>query len=744
MSRRWDVSGNLINEEPPKRRWDEQGNEINSLSQGNTNPAKQLMKGVEAKKREMLNPSNSRMGDPSFQSLPLGEQLTEMRRDNPNFAALSPKDQGEVIAKTRLETLDKQARGRGYGEVIMEGISNLPDTVVNILKGVDPKTGKAGGPLQSLMNMAEAHGPEATEQERIAAQEEAQGQVIRPLARRASRYVPGGPQGAVIGDKISAGKVAEGLGDATMLVGPSLLGAAAKIPAVSRQLAKIPDSISYTRTVRNVNNPIEESALASVAPNVRMTPGQRAGDTRLQKVESNLRNYPGTSAEAEEFYSGQESDVAAEGARRVRQQGQIPGSRPLKTNEIGAGGNVAFTLTRRINALKSYADKMYDSFRQTTARNERFVKTGEGVNYRYESGASPDPIAAPYTVIDKMETPVVLDSVRQQLVPVYEDLARNLPEAKRANSPAFKALDELMKSNIKNMSATDFDQFLSALKSITRDGDSTFLFDKSQRIAKKVITSGEKIFQDAVQGAGPNALEKLKKGRQAVREYHETAEFLEDMRSEPGALYKNLVTGGDQVHNVLLGLKRIAPKALETVGRTFLDGLLDTATKEGGWSRSAGVKAAWERMGPETKNLMFGPKVTQNLNDFFLGAKRLVTSEGSQTAGRMSAFMSYGDVGTAIAELVGGVASGHPLIGAVGAGATLLKTRVQPAILAKLAFHPAGAQLLNQVLQIPLGTKAFQSAMGKLNQIAKAPAAVGRVTNTDKRSEEGDPLELYK
>ena len=50
MSRRWDVSGNLINEEPPKRRWDEQGNEINSLSQGNTNPAKQLMKGVEAKK----------------------------------------------------------------------------------------------------------------------------------------------------------------------------------------------------------------------------------------------------------------------------------------------------------------------------------------------------------------------------------------------------------------------------------------------------------------------------------------------------------------------------------------------------------------------------------------------------------------------------------------------------------------------------------------------------------------------
>ena len=711
---------------------------------GSDTPAKRLMDGVEAKKQEMLNPGNSRMGDPSFQSLPLGEQLTEMRRDNPNFAALSPKDQGEVIAKTRLETLDKQARGKGFAETVMEGIYNLPGAALDILKGVDPKTGKAGGPLQTLMNMAEAHGPEATKQERIAAQEEAQGDVISPFFRRASRYVPGGPQGAVIGEKIGAGKVAEGLGDATMLVGPSLLGAAAEIPIVSRQLAKIPTTVGYNRIVKSVNNPIEERALASVAPNVRMTPGQRAGDTRLQKVESNLRNYPGTSAEAEDFYRGQEADVAAEGGRRVQQQGQIPGSKPLDTNAVGAGQNVESTLTGRIGALKSYADKLYDSFRQTTARNERFVKTGEGVNYRYESGASPDPIAAPYTVIDKMETPVVLDSVRQQLVPVYEDLARNLPEAKRANSPAFRALEELIKSDIKNMPATDFDKFLGAVKAIARDGDSPFLSTQSQRIAKKVIAAGERIFQDTVQGAGPNVLEKLKKARQSVREYHATAELLDDMRSEPAALYKNLVTGGDQVHNVLLGLKRTAPKALETVGRTFLNGLMETATNEGCWGRSAGVKAAWERMGPETKNLMFGPKVTQNLNDFFLAAKRLVTNEGSQTAGRMSAFMSYGDVGTAIAELVGGVASEHPFIGAAGAGATLLKTRVQPAILAKLAFHPAGAQLLNQVLQIPLGTKAFQSAMGKLNQIAKAPAAVGRVTNTDKRSEGDDPLELYK
>ena len=740
-----DDNGNPITK--PKVYLDDNGNPINSLSQGNTNPAKQLMEGVEAKKQEMLNPGNSRMGDPSFQSLPLGEQLTEMRRDNPNFAALSPKDQGGMIAKTRLETLDKQARGKGFGETVMEGISNLPGTVVDFVKGVDPKTGKAGGPLQYFMNIAEAHGPAATEQERIAAQEEAQGEVISPFFRRASRYVPGGPQGAVIGEKIRAGKVAEGLGDATMLVGPSLLGAAAKIPVVSRQLAKIPDSISYTRTVRNVNNPIEESALASVAPNVRMTPGQRAGDTRLQKVESNLRNYPETGAAAEDFYRGQELDVAAEMQRRVQQQGQIPGSKPpLKISNISAGNAVLDTLDARKLQLKAYADKLYDSFRQTTARAEKYVETGTGSNYPPSSDmwSTAHSSPAPYTLIEKVATPVALDSVRQQLVPVYEELTRNLQAANRPSSPAFGALDEFMKSNIKYMPAADFDRFLSAVKKITRNGKSEFLRDKSQALATQIIADGEKSFQNAVQGAGPNVLEKLKKARQAVRGYHDVAEVLDDLKTEPAALFGDLVVGKNKAYNRLLTLKQWAPKALESVGRTYLEQLMETATNEGGWGRSAGVKASWERMGPETKNLLFGPKVTQSLNDGFLAAKRLVTNEGSQTAGRGAAFASYGEIGNSIAELLGGVVLKNPFGAAVDVAGKLVKTRGQRAVLAKLAFHPAGAQLLNQVLQIPSGTKLFKSTMDKLNQMAKAQAAVGRVTNTDKRSEEGDPLELYK
>lgn len=664
------------------------------------------------------------LSDPDFQALPLGEQLKVMRTTDPNFNGLPLKEQGTVIATARQKSLEPKP-GKGYGETIWEGIKSIPGSLADFAKGVDPTTGKAGGPIQSLMNMAEHHTQGAGEQLAKAGQEFKQGQVVSPIARAASTVVPFGPDAAKIGDKIGDGKVAEGLADATMLVGPSVVG-----PLVS----KLPKGVRIDRSVKNLNNATEEAAISSVAPNVRMTPGQRAGDTRLQKVESNLRNYPGTSAQAEGYYAGQEADLAAEGNRRVQGQGQTPGSVPLDTNNFGAGQLVESTLKQRINDLKSYADKLYDSTRKTTANNKKFVATGQGVTEytvpatpaQLSVGKGPTTIQAPFTSIDAVETPVALGPIRTQLQSVYADLARNLPEAKRANSPAFRALDELIQSDIQTMPAMDFDKFLGAVKSIARNGDSPLLTNQSQRIAKQVIRQGEKAFQDAIQGAGPNVLGKLQNARKAVKEYYGTAEFLDDMRSEPAALYKNLVTGGDQVQGTLLHLKQVAPKALDTVGRTFLNNLMEKATNEGGWGRSAGVKADWERMGPETKNLVFGPKTTQALDNFFLAAKRLAVNEGSPTAGRIAAFMSYGDVGTAIAELVTGVATGHPMMGAVGAAGTLYKTRVQPGMLAKVAFQPAGAQLLNRVMTIPTGSMEFAKSMGALNALAISGAQSGQ------------------
>lgn len=657
------------------------------------------------------------LGDPDFHSLPLGDRLDILRRNYPEFSTLHPDDQGRLIAKTQQDAVGTTAAiqnqqptsGDSFIPALAKRIQAIPSAIMATGTGAPGDT----RPLGILPSMAHAQ----HEQFQKAHDALKQGRYIEAAGYGMAGALPiFGPPAAQIGDEIGASHIGEAAADAALLAGPEAYSAAA------------PSSVSIPRpalrTVENVNNPVEETALQSVQGKVRMTPGQRAGQAGLQSAERNLRNMPGTSTEAEQFYRGAQDDIAREGATRVQQQGQTPGFTPQTTNAYGAGQAVQQALTDRVTALKRYADKLYDSARQTTARNTQTVQIGTQPTVIPNPAAATDPsapatIASIAPIMETLESPVNLAPIRQQLKPVYDDLSSNLTPVKQQNSPAFTALKNLMdRTDLTQMNAMDFDKFLGAMKSITRDGTSDTLSTQSQRLARQVISAGERQLQTALQGAGPNVLAKLQNARRAVREYHDTADFLDDLKSEPGALYKNLTTGGDRVQNTLLDLHNKAPKALDTVGRTFLGEMMDKATREGGWARSAGVKADWDRLGPESKNLMFGPSVTKNLDDFFRAAKLLNVPEGSPTAGRFAAILSYGDIGTAIAEFATGAALGHPIAGAAGAAGTLFKTRIQPAILARLSFRPAGALLLKQAMTVPINSPEFGHVMTALNSMA--------------------------
>jgi hypothetical protein len=341
--------------------------------------------------------------------------------------------------------------------------------------------------------------------------------------------------------------------------------------------------------------------------------------------------------------------------------------------------------------------------------------------------------------MSKMETPVNLDTVRAQLKPIFNDLNRTLSTGQKQYSPAWSALQDVMGNGQSQMPAMDFDKFLSAVKSISRDGNSPLLSTQSQRLAKQVIASGEKSFQDAISDAGPNVADKLNRARTAVKEYYNTSDFLNDLQTEPAALYSNLTAGGDRVADTLKYLKQKSPAATDTVARTFLNEMMDKATREGGWGRSAGVSADWNRMGPQTKALLYGPELTKSLDNFFRAAKTLTPAMGSPTADRLTALASYGDIGAAIGEFAIGASTGHPLIGAAGAAATLARTRAYPALLASLSFKPAGAELLRQAITLPTDSPAFARTMQALTAMAQAtatkrPGSSGKPDYTDPRA----------
>src|ERR1700722_2775479 len=497
-----------------------------------------------------------------------------------------------------------------------------------------------------------------------------------------------GPAAAQAGEEIGDKRFGSGAAHALELLGPAAAG-----EVIPRRVGG--------RVLSNVNNPTEEAALASVEPHVRISTSQRTGRSGVQRVEQTLPNLPGSASRAEKFYAVQEQDLAKEAQRRIASGGG------QRTNAVGAGEAVQQRLQERVGRLKAQADKFYDEVRKSTAANKQTVQTG--AKQSSILGPNGQPLTAP--TFSTLETPVDLAPIRSQLKPIYDELQRSLPDARKANSPAWKSLEDLMNSKDSKMNAMDFDRTLSAFKSITRDGKSELLNTRSQGLAKQIIKAGEGEFQKALQGAGPDVNAKLNSARRIVRSYYDTDEMLGALRSEPAALYQHLVTGGDRVYNTLQDLQKVAPREMKTVGRTFLDGLVEKATKEGGFDRAGGVKADWERLGPETKKLLFGPQLTGELDKFFLAAKRLTNPLNASGSGHM--ITALGSLGAA-GEIMRALMTGNPTE-AAAVGATAFAV---PNIAARLMFTPGGVNLMTRLITLPTGSAAWGKAAVALNGLA--------------------------
>jgi hypothetical protein len=695
---------------------------------------------------------DSVLADPDFHSHPIGWRLATLRANYPEFAALNPKDQGALIAKTQQDAMGFTAGQQQWQDANQPKDPGFWNRAADIGKGLLSTAWDAG---QIIANPAEAANPANSVNRAVSnvgpalsaqaskAKQAVQGtgefQNAGPVSRAAGAVGHGlasvlpvvGPAAADTGEELGSGQYGAAAADAAALLGPSAV-------SYGTEAGVLPKVAKLSRTLRNLNNPTEDAALAQVAPNVRMTPWQRAGMRGTEKAARNLTNMPGSAAtKAEDFYAGQQQDIAAE-AQRTAANNPTALYNPSPTDDLGAGQTIEKALQDRITRTKGQADQLYDSIRKDTANNVVPVQTGSTQSAILHPTTG-QPITMP--TISQMETPVPLDPIRARLQSVYDDLNNNLPDARKASSPAWVALKNLMESPKSAMNAMDFDKFLGALKSITRDGEAGELSNQSAGVAKQVIQFGEQGLNDALMKAGPDTVQKLTDARAAVRDYHDTNDFLQDVRVrpnepyEPAAMYRSFVRPKDASVAALQELQNRAPQTIPVIGQTYLQGLFDQAMKSGGWSKSAGVRSAWERLGPNTRRLLYGPQQAAELDKFFHAAEMLTPAEGSPTAGRLAAITSYGDVGLALGQFLRGAATGtlHGTVsGAAEAAGLLGATRGLPAILAKLSFKPAGAELLHQALTVPINSPAFNQAMMGLNTLATQSA----------QQQQNDPLGL--
>jgi len=635
--------------------------------------------------------------DPEFYKLSPEDQKSAFAHADPSFNQLSPGDQNKAIGTFKLKYLQSDAyKGLGeekptdWGQQAKEFGGTLATDALGIVPGLYQAVRHPIDTGKALIDAQVDQGKQAVDAFN-------QGDYLTAAGRAGASVLPlVGPMAAKAGEEIGSGEYGKGAAHTLELLGPS----AAKA---------LPKRVPVGPLIKNVNNPVEQTALDSLKGKVKMTPGQETGSVPLQRVEQGLENLPGGGKLAREFYQGQQEQLAGTAKSLARSVS------PNSEGAAGAGRIVQDRLVDRISKIKSQATRFYDDIRQQAAKNQTTVQTGQtpvmGANGPL-LGANGKPIMNP--ILTTFESPVDLVSVRSKLQPVYDDLAANLPDARKAYSPAWKALDNLMKSGAPQMSAMDFDQFLGAVKSIARDGKNPMLTSQSQRLAQEVISAGEQNLSKALLKAGPGVPAKLKAARGMVKAYYETGELAADLREEPAQLYRNLTSGGDSQIERLKTLRPYSQKALATVGRTYLEGMIEKATQEGGFGRAQGILADWNKLGPETKNLLFGPKTASDVENFMIAAKRLTKSTNpSGSAHSMAAFGSFGMLGKAFLETV----SFQPLAAAksVAYGVGF------PNVMARVLFSPGGAKLMTQAISLPAKTPAGIAA--RANIIARLTEA---------------------
>lgn len=658
---------------------------------------------------------------------------------DPDFAALSAPVQAAVIGKAHLQYLQSDefakahpgsaGKTRGFMDQMGEFGSTLWNEAPGIVKGIGDTVGLMGhaltggglmGPGKAIIDAASAAGDPLKDSKanlQTAGQRFKEGNPSEGVGHAMGAIPLIGPPAAVAGEDFRRGDIGVGAAHTLELLAPSLVHL-------------LPKGVNSPIQISNSLNATKQAAIDSLKPSVRMSAGQLSGSELTQRLEQGLKHFAGSQKIANDFYEGQQADLATKGDALVKDVSPISGDK-VTTGEAGQA-----RLQQYIKQLKNEADKNYGDVRNATANAQQTVQTGT------TQSSIVGPNGQPYTtpVFQTFDAPVNLPAQRAALTPIWSDIDKLMPDAQKTYSRAYGVLKNFMESKDTYMSAMDYDQFLGAVKAITRDGTSDILSDRSQALAKQIIGTGEKSLNKALLGAGPTVPASLKAGRAAVKGYYAADEFLGSLPKEPAAVFDRFTKGGDLAVDSLRTFQKIAPNQTRMIGRTFMQGLVDKATNEGGFAGADGIKAKFLNMGDTTKNLLLGPARAQTATNFFLGAKTLLNNlQKSGTA--LTTIATGSTLGAAYAignAVVQGLLNGQWEHAARVGGEIGLGVFAIPHIAANVLFSETGSKILTGAMKLPVRSPAFKAAIAEFGGKVMAFAQQDQQDKKNAANPEGD------
>lgn len=547
----------------------------------------------------------------------------------------------------------------------------------------------------------------------------------------AMRYAMGyvipmlGPAVNAAGDDFQQGRYAEGIGK-TIGLGMQML-----LPAKMQQKG----GINVRPVLKSQLNPAEAAAIGFADANGIPTDlAMRTGSKVIENIKKGVEHtLPGS-------YVSRKGKVAQAAALETKGARMADAVHPLPVSPQQAGEGVRGGLEAQVLRHNTEANQHYGRLKEIASDPANLEEVVIGRGRTPEAIADLDRLArsqadatfekltpaeqtqvlnvarsvgidvAERPITEKIQSVVDLRNAKSELKPVVAEIADLFPVAKQRASTGWKALENIMAAD-DAMPLDRADRNLGAIKAAARGADMPELRTLSQGLAAKGVSVLHDAIDETVAKLGPEAVEAMNRGRAATTAKYGTADVLKVLLEEPVQAYQQLTYEGDSGVQFLKDVYKQTPNEMPKVGRAFLQGLLETATQSGEFLGGKKLLNDWQKLGPETKKVLFrNPMMLQDMDNFFRLAEMQARNPNASGSGTQ-----WG----AVAHLS---SAGLLLSDPVTAGSVALA----PYVVAKMLYSPRAARALMNGMRVPLANKpaasmAFTNIMAIAEKLQKEP-----------------------
>ena len=384
---------------------------------------------------------------------------------------------------------------------------------------------------------------------------------------------------------------------------------------------------------------------------------------------------------------------------------------------VEAGQGVEAGVRGHITDLKKEADAAYDTVREKASESSREMQVGTRTEKSpVVNPTTGKPFETTTPVTQTVEFPTQMEPIRNSLKPYYDELTGRLPQTVRDASPGYAALKSLVEGEDVYVDALKVDRDLSVVKGFLRRYG-TGLKDKSGRYAAAVVNELEGGITRSIGGESPEALEALQKGRAAVTKYHAADELLSRLlpkNAAPSVIYDRLTQTSGRLLPDLKELNRIAPGEVQTVAKTYMQGLVNDMTRNG---RLENLKTSVNKLRglqPEVRNILFGARQAERVDNFLQGLSDIGADTNPSGTGKWRMIMGALEGG-----MIGTAAMFRGNLEEVGAMAgTAAVSMAGARTFAALLTSERGIRLLTQAVRLPESSMGFNKALQALGAMS--------------------------